>query len=429
MARNRRPADQPNVGINALPESALPPLVRGSRLDPFSGCGHFAPSSVRRSVATGRLSSLYSHPGVGWCGHRRDPRRSRDLHGGVAVARFPVFSTIDVPTSSASVLFPGAVMQMTESHEPAPLPGLPGGLPELTRYCDIHHLPERGRAVVHQALVGDPVRRVGGGGRSVVVRYPSHKMGCVIQAESRNVELVFVEQCEHDPNVLFFLCQPTDLFVRITDAKARRRRIKTVPDYLVLHEEEGFYFVECKPLSVLEKSAADSGRFVRKGSDWSWPAAEKAAAEFGLGYRVFTSEIADRFWVRNVCFLDDFVDAACPDPERAQAVTAWVATARSIRVHELLADTDADPEIVWWLLANGRIAADLQRELCFNLDTSWVHASYELMLATRHRPRSAASHPVRPDLCSLRPESGRALLWDDKPWTVIQRRPRLHHAA
>ena len=195
-------------------------------------------------------------------------------------------------------------------------------------------------------------------------------MGRVIQAESRNVELVFVEQCEHDPNVLFFLCQPTRLTVRITDAKNRPRSIRTVPDYLVLHEAEGFYFVECKPLSALEKSVAASGRFVRKGSGWSWPAAEEAAAEFGLGYRVFTSETADRFWVRNVRYVTDFVDAACPDPEQAQAVAARVAAARSIRVHELLADTGADPEIVWWLLANGRIAADLQRELCFDLDTS-----------------------------------------------------------
>ena len=95
----------------------------------------------------------------------------------------------------------------------------------------------------------------------------------------------------------------------------------------------------------------------------------------------------------------------------------------SIRVHELLADTGADPEIVWWLLANGRIAADLQRELCFDLDTSWVHASYELMLAARHRPRSSASHAFRPDLCSLRAEPGRVLLWDDKPWTVVNVAP------
>ena len=296
---------------------------------------------------------------------------------------------------------------------------LPLAPDELTRYFDQHRVPDNGRQLIQQVLHGDPVRRVGGGGRAVVVRYASRKMNRVIQAESRNVELVFLEQCEHDPNVLFFLCQPTFLSVRIRGANGRTRRSRTIPDYLVLHEEEGFYFVECKPLSVLEKSAASSGRFVRQGSGWSWPAAEEAAAEFGLGYQVFTPETADFFWVRNVRYFADFVDAACPDPERVHAVAHRVEAARSIRVHELLADTDADPETVWWLLANGRIAADLQRELCFDLDTSWVHASYELMIAARHRPRSTVSHAFRPNLCSLRAESGRGLLWDDKPWTVV----------
>ena len=252
-----------------------------------------------------------------------------------------------------------------------------------------------------------------------MVRYASRKMGRVIQAESRNYELVFLEQCEHDPHVLFFLCQPTRLSVRITDAKKRSRLISTTPDYLVLHDETGFYFVECKPLSVLEKSAAGSGRFVRQASGWSWPAAERAAAEFGLGYQVFTPTSADRFWVRNVRYFSDFVGTDCPDRERARKVADRVRATRSIRVHELLADTGADPEIVWWLLANGRIVADLHRQRCFDLDTSWVHASDELMLAARHRPPSTPSHAFRPDLCSLRPEAGRALLWDDRPWTVV----------
>ena len=308
---------------------------------------------------------------------------------------------------------------MTHSRESAQPPDHPLPIDELTRHFDRHHVPERGRQLALDVFHGDPVRRVGGGGRSVVTRYASRKMRRVIQAESRNVELVFLEQCEYDPSVLFFFCQPTSLRVRITDAKGRTRPTRTVPDYFVLHEDEGFYFVECKPLSVLEKSAASSGRFVREGSGWSWPAAEEAAAEFGLGYRVFTSEIADLFWVRNLRYIQDFVDAACPDPERAQAVAGRVEAALSIRVHELLADTGADPEIVWWLLANGRIVADLQRELCFHLDTSWVHASIELMLAARHRPRSTVLHAFRPNLCSLRPESGRVLLWDDKPWTVV----------
>ena len=290
---------------------------------------------------------------------------------------------------------------------------------ELTRHFVRHRVPECGRELVLKVLEGEPVRRVGGGRRSVVVRYASRKMRRVIQAESRNVELVFVEQCEHDPNVLFFFCQPTRLSVAITDAKGRVRPVTTYPDYLVLHEEEGFYLVECKPLSELQKSVASSGRFVREGSGWSWPAAEQAAAAFGLGYRVFTTETADRFWVRNVRYFSDFVDTACPDPERAQAVADRVAAAQSIRVNELLADADADPEVLWWLLANGRIAANLQRELCFDLDTSWVHASHELMLAARHRPRSTSSHAFRPDLCALCAEPGRALLWDDKPWTVV----------
>ena len=299
------------------------------------------------------------------------------------------------------------------------VPDLPLDANTVARYFERHRLPEQGRRLVLQVLDGDPVRRVGGGRRSVVVRYASRKMRRVIQAESRNVELVFVEQCEHDPNVLFFFCQPTRLSVNITDAKGRVRPVTTYPDYFVLHEEEGFYFVECKPLSELQKSVAQSGRFVREGSGWSWPAAEQAAAAFGLGYRVFTTETADRFWVRNVRYFSDFVDAACPDPERAQAVADRVAAARSVRVSELLAEPDADPEILWWLLANGRIAADLQRELCFDLDTSWVHASYELMLAARHWPRTTPSHAFRPDLCALHAEPGRVLLWDDKPWTVI----------
>ena len=308
---------------------------------------------------------------------------------------------------------------MTSVGESVPAaPSLECPLPpvELTRHFDRCRLPECGRQLVLDVLASEPVRRVGGGRRSVVVRYASRKMGRVIQAESRNVELVFLERCEHDPQVLFFFCQPARLRVHITDSKRRRRAIRTIPDYLVLDEEDGFYFVECKARPELEKK----DRFVRKGSGWSWPAAEKAAAQFGLGYRVFTPESADRLWVRNVRYFSDFAGADCPDPQRAAEVADRVREVRSIRIHELLVDMDADPEIVWWLLANGRIAADLERELCFNLDTSWVHASHDLMLAARHLPRSTASPPAfRPDLCSLRLEAGRVVLWDGNPVTVV----------
>ena len=304
------------------------------------------------------------------------------------------------------------------------LPGLAGGVEELTQHFDRNHLPLSGRDLVLRTLTSPPVRRVGGGGGNVVVRYASRKMRRVIQAESRNIELAFVERCEHDPAVIFFLCQPTVLSVRITDRKRRDRSVETVPDYLVLHAEDGFYFVECKPLSALEKFAARrSGRFERDGSGWRSPAGERAAAEYGLGFRVFTSDAKDLLWMRNVRYFSDFVGADCPDPDKAQAVADRLAAAGSIRTHEVLVDTGADPEIVWWLIANGRAAADLQRERCFELDTSWVHASEELMLAARHRPSSVARHAFRPELSALRVESRSQLLWDGKPWTVLNVAP------
>ena len=144
---------------------------------------------------------------------------------------------------------------------------------------------------------------------------------------------------------------------------------------------------------------------------------------------MFTTETADRFWVRNLRYFSDFVDAACPDPKLAQAVADRVAAARSIRVHELLADTDADPDILWWLLANGRIAADLQRELCFDFDTSWVHASYEWMLAARHRPRSAPSHASRPRPVRPPRRARPRLVVGRRTVDRDQRRCRLYHSA
>ena len=53
-----------------------------------------------------------------------------------------------------------------------------------------------------------PNRRVGSGAGNVLCRFPSTKMGRIIQAESHTVELPFVYAAERDPEVLELWDQP-----------------------------------------------------------------------------------------------------------------------------------------------------------------------------------------------------------------------------
>jgi putative transposase len=53
-------------------------------------------------------------------------------------------------------------------------------------------LSSQAQAVVAHIRSSPPSRRVGSGGKNVPVRYPSRKMGAVIQAESRTVEFAGV---------------------------------------------------------------------------------------------------------------------------------------------------------------------------------------------------------------------------------------------
>ena len=58
------------------------------------------------------------------------------------------------------------------------------------------------RSEIDRIRSAGPSHQVGGGSRNVSGRYPSRKMGVTIQFESHQVELAFVREMEHDPDVL-----------------------------------------------------------------------------------------------------------------------------------------------------------------------------------------------------------------------------------
>ena len=308
--------------------------------------------------------------------------------------------------------------------------GLLGGLSDLEVEFDRHGVPESTREIIRGIVRGDPIRRVGGGAKNVVVRLASRKMRCVIQAESRTVEGAFVQQAELDPSVLIYLCQPLSLSVRIVDSRGRSRIIHTVVDFFVL-TSEGFFLVECKSLEELRAdSERPHPRFVRDGEHWRWPAAEEAARALGFKFMLFTSEDVNPIYLRNMRFLGDFVDVGPPsEPEELQSIVDCVKQACSVRVGDLLASPNYASASIWWLLAHQRLWADLERERLFEPDQAWVHASEARMIAQRQvgvsaiAPDAFAAYRGDQEAAPVCLEPGARLLWQETPWTVLHRGP------
>ena len=308
----------------------------------------------------------------------------------------------------------------------APLPGLPGGVSELAGHFERHGLSPSARASVLDMVQGDPVRRVGGGRGNAVLRYASRKMGVVVQAESRTVEGAFVQRCEFDPEVVLYLCQPTTLTVRIVDARGRKRSMHTVVDFLVLNKD-GFFLVECKSADEIGRdSERPHPRFICEDRRWRWPAAEEAAQALGLGFILFTSEEVNSIFLRNLRFLADYLHISVPpDRHQSERIVECVRQARSVRLGVLLASPDFSPDVVWWLVAHGRLWCDLERERVFEPDEAWVHDSEARMLAYRRlRPTTASGQSADSAVIPTAPvriEPDAVLLWDGVPWQVIHR--------
>lgn len=76
--------------------------------------------------------------------------------------------------------------------------------------------------VIQNIRSSQPDRRVRSAGGNVSVRYPSRKMGGVIQAESHRNELAGIFEMEHDANTLEYYDQPSPIKLEY-QAKSGRR--------------------------------------------------------------------------------------------------------------------------------------------------------------------------------------------------------------
>ena len=138
-------------------------------------------------------------------------------------------------------------------------------------------------------------------------RYPSRKMGVTIQFESHRVELAFVYEMEHDPDVLEYYDQAPAIPLEYESGNGRRLAVMHTPDYFVIHRGSAGW-QECKHEHELDKLVQKSpNRYCREHDGrWRCPPGASYAEQFGLYYRLRSSAEIDWTLQRNLQYLEDY---------------------------------------------------------------------------------------------------------------------------
>lgn len=106
---------------------------------------------------------------------------------------------------------------------------------QITQLFDRLDMPRAGRELILKARTLAPVRQVQSRGGNVITLLASRKMGREIPTESRHIEFAAAVDHEHDPAVLEYYAQPTELKLELVDtATGEIRQIQHFPDFLVI---------------------------------------------------------------------------------------------------------------------------------------------------------------------------------------------------
>ena len=152
-----------------------------------------------------------------------------------------------------------------------------------------------------------PSRTPGARRGNMPVWYPSKKMQCIIKAESTKVEFPFLLTAEHDDDVLEVWDQPPSIPLEYLDKQGHLQRPMHTADYFVFRYRECGW-VECKPAQELLKQAEKRPNRYRLDEHgvWRCPPGEAFAAQYGLTYRVWSSDQINWAVQENSLFLEDY---------------------------------------------------------------------------------------------------------------------------
>ncbi len=292
---------------------------------------------------------------------------------------------------------------------------------ELSQLCRQLSLSKQAQLVIEGIRKSPPARRVRSAAGNVSVRYPSRKMGMVIQAESHKVELARIYEMEYDDKVLEYYDQPPAIKLTYQAKSGRPITAVHTPDFFVI-QRDSIGWEELKTEEGLRQQAEDKPhRYVQgENGHWCCPPGERYAGQWGLYYHVRSS--AEINWVlqRNLIFLEDYLHDETPRVKEAvaQAVRSLVARTPGIKLDELLKYAKpASSDDIYALIATEQLyvnigivpLAEAERMPVFINEE--IARAYAVMVETTSQRLGGAPRPVEVAI-------GAMVTWDGKPWMV-----------
>ncbi len=296
------------------------------------------------------------------------------------------------------------------------------GSGELVRLCQSLGLSEEARATIESIRSSPPTRRVRSAAGNVSVRYPSRKMGVIIQAESHRNELAGIYEKEHDPQALEYYDQPPPIKLVYQARDGRRLGVLHTPDYFVIRTDS-VGWEEWKTEEELERLVERMPNRYLRGEDllWRCPPGEQYAEQFGFFYRVRSSAEIDWVFQRNLLFLEDYLRPDCPpvDERAAEAVLELVTGRPGIGLDQLLGQLEgASSDDVYTLIATDRLYVDLRAAALAEPERVRVFRDEETCCVHVVIGEASSRWPAN-SLSGVSRAVGSPILWDGRSWTIV----------
>jgi putative transposase len=287
---------------------------------------------------------------------------------------------------------------------------------ELFRLIQRLNLSTQAQQIIKEIRTSSPVRRVRSAAGNVSVRYPSRKMGFVIQAESHRNELAGIYEKEYDPEVLEYYDQPSRIKLVYEAKSGRMVGVWHTPDYFVI-QRDSIGWEEWKTETELEHLVEKMpNRYVREKNSWHCPPGVEYAEQFGFFYQVRSSAEIDWCLQRNFLFLEDYFHgvAECIEERSVDEIITLVVENPGITLEELFFNVKISRDIVFAMVVQERIYIDLRTAPLAEPHRVRVFRDqetaqgYGLAVASLNANRNFVNT-----------DSGSSVIWDGQNWTIV----------